>query len=78
MSRIAWGKTTYSEETARTIDEEMRSILDNCYKHVYKLLSDNRDKLEKLAKALIDNETMYAGEIYELLGITSREEHLFH
>ncbi len=72
------GENNYSEETARTIDEEMRSILDNCYKHVYKLLSDNRDKLEKLAKALIDNETMYAGEIYELLGITSREEHLFH
>jgi cell division protease FtsH len=72
------GENNYSEETARTIDEEMRSILDACYKHVYKLLSDNRDKLEKLAKALIDKETMYAGEIYELLGITSREEHLFH
>jgi cell division protease FtsH len=72
------GENNYSEETARTIDEEMRSILDTCYKHVYKMLSDNRDKLEMLAKALIDKETMYAGEIYELLGITSREEHLFH
>lgn len=72
------GENNYSEETARTIDEEMRSILEGCYKHVYQLLSDNRDKLEMLAKALIDKETMYAGEIYELLGITAREEHLFH
>lgn len=72
------GENTYSEETARTIDEEMRAILDRCYKHVYKLLSDNREQLDKLARALIDKETMYAGEIYELLGITSREEHLFH
>ena len=72
------GENTYSEETARTIDNEMRSILDVCYKRVMKMLTDNRDKLESLAKALLDKETMYAGEIYELLGITSREEHLFH
>lgn len=73
-----YGEKNYSEETARTIDQEMRSILKGCYKHVLKLLEDNRDKLEKLAQALLDKETMYAGEIYELLGITSREEHLFH
>jgi len=72
------GENTYSEATAQTIDEEMRAILDSCYKQVLALLTANKDKLEKLAKALLDKETMYAGEIYELLGITSREEHLFH
>jgi cell division protease FtsH len=72
------GENNYSEETARTIDDEMRSILDGCYQHVLKLLSDNRDKLEKLANALIEEETMYAGEIYQLLGIKPRTEHLFH
>ena len=71
------GENRYSEETARTIDEEMRSILDGCYQHVVKLLSDNRGMLEKLANELIDKETLYAGEIYELLNIKPRAEHLF-
>ncbi len=78
LGPLIYKNDDYSEATARTIDEEMRSILDSCYKHVLKLLTDNRDKLEALAKGLLDKETMYAGEIYELLGITSREEHLFH
>ena len=72
------GENKYSEETARTIDDEMRSILDGCYQHVMKLLADNRDKLETLANKLIEKETLYAGEIYELLSIKPRAEHLFH
>ncbi len=72
------GEKSYSEETARTIDDEMRSILDGCYKHVLKLLTENRDKLEVLANELLEKETLYAGEIYQLLGIEPRAEHLFH
>ena len=72
------GENNYSEETARTIDSEMRSILNGCYTHVMKLLADNRDKLEKLADELLEKETLYAGEIYQLLGIEPRAEHLFH
>jgi len=71
-------ETAYSQETARKIDEEMRSILDAGYQAVKKLLTENRDKLDMLAGALMEKETLYAGEIYQLLGIKSREEHLFH
>ena len=71
------GEFSYSEETARKIDDEVRSIMDTCYKKVMGLLGEHRTKLETLARALIEKETLYAGEIYQLLGITPREEHLF-
>ena len=72
------GEVSYSQETARKIDDVMRSIIDDCYQKVKKLLVDHREKLDLLAHELLDKETLYAGEIYKLLNITSREEHLFH
>ncbi len=76
--RQEYGEKNYSEETMKKIDEEMRSIMDICYKQVVKLLNDNREKLSMLAQALLNKETLYAGEIYQLLGIEPRAEHLFH
>ena len=38
------------------------------------LLKDNRDKLDLLAQALLEKETLYASDVYELLGIEPREE----
>jgi cell division protease FtsH len=72
--RDLYGQQNYSEDTASAIDREVRSILDACYKKTQDLLSANRDKLEKLAEALLENETMYASEIYELLGISPRQD----
>ena len=37
-----------------------------------KLLQENRDKLDKLSYELLEKETLYAAEIYELLGIEPR------
>lgn len=68
------GEFEYSQKTAEQIDEEVKSIIEVCYKQAHKLLSENRDKLDKLANALLEKETMYASEIYELLGITPRED----
>ena len=65
----------YSEHTLRLIEEEIKSIVDSSYKKALELLRTNKDKLDLLANALLDKETLYAGEIYELLGITSREQH---
>ncbi len=62
----------YSQETAKLIDDEVLKIMNQCYKDTKKLLLDNKDKLEKLANALLEKETMHASEIYELLGITPR------
>jgi cell division protease FtsH len=68
------GEFVYSQHTAERIDNEVRRITDDCYKKAQQLLTENRDKLDALAQALLEKETMYASEIYELLGITSRED----
>ncbi|MBP7854787.1 ATP-dependent zinc metalloprotease FtsH, partial [Candidatus Babeliales bacterium] len=67
-------KGGYSEKTFEMIDSEITKILNDQYDLAKQLLRDNRDKLDKLALALLDKETMYAAEIYELLGITPRED----
>jgi len=65
---------TYSQKTAEQIDLEVKNLLETCYKQAYQMISDNKDKLDKLANALLEKETMYASEIYELLGITPRQD----
>lgn len=71
------GDFVYSQKTAELIDQEVKDIIDRCYKEATDLLQQNRDKLTVLSNALLEKETMFAGEIYELLGITSREDHRF-
>ncbi|NBV40962.1 cell division protein FtsH, partial [bacterium] len=63
----------FSEQTFERIDKEVQKIIDEQYAFVVKMLHEHRDKLDVLAKALLEKETMYASEIYELLGITPRE-----
>jgi cell division protease FtsH len=67
----------YSEHTGRLIDEEVRAILEGLYGRTKQLLVDNQDKLEKLATVLLEKETLYAREVYELLEIKPRAEHSF-
>ena len=47
-----------SSETAREIDEETRRIIDECYGTAKSILEEHRDKLEKMADALIEFETL--------------------
>lgn len=65
---------SYSQKTAEKIDEAVRELLMKSYHDAQKLLKDNIDKLTLLAENLLEKETLYAGEVYELLGIKSREE----
>lgn len=69
------GDFPYSQETAQLIDREVRTLVENCYDRAKKLLIENNDKLKTLSEALLERETMGAEEIYELLGIQSRESH---
>ncbi|HLE76616.1 MAG TPA: ATP-dependent zinc metalloprotease FtsH [Candidatus Babeliales bacterium] len=71
------GDFVYSQKTAERIDREVQNIMDECYGRTMKLLTDNRDKLNLLAETLLEKETMYAEEIYELLGIEPRTQHRF-
>lgn len=67
-------KGGYSQKTFEKIDNEITRILDEQYDRAMQMLKDNRDKLDKLSFALLDKETLYASEIYELLGIEPRED----
>jgi cell division protease FtsH len=62
-------KKNYSDNTARIIDEEVRYIVDEAYHKAKDLLKNNQDKLEILAKALIEKEVMNGEEVKSLLGI---------
>ena len=64
----------YSEETARHIDAAIRRILDEARSAAEKLLSKNRAKLERLAAALLERETLIDNEIRGLLGFPARED----
>ncbi|MDR3356110.1 MAG: ATP-dependent zinc metalloprotease FtsH [Spirochaetaceae bacterium] len=62
----------YSEETARHIDAAIRGILDQCRSTAEKLLSKNRARLESLAAALLEKETLIDNEIRVLLRLPPR------
>ena len=53
----------YSEDTAIKIDQEVRKLVNNGYNTAKQILSDNRDTLEKIARALIEREVLDAHEI---------------
>lgn len=57
----------YSEATARLIDEEVRSILEDCRLKAQALLQENRERLDQLAKELLIQETLSLDEIEKLL-----------
>ena len=53
----------YSEDTAREIDEEVRRIVEEQYAVAKAVVVENRDKLERLAHALLERETLDSEEI---------------
>jgi cell division protease FtsH len=67
------GQFEYSQKTAEKIDEVVYQILTDMQTKTKALLEANKDKLKKLSLALLEKETMYADEIYELLKIEPRE-----
>jgi len=58
----------YSEETARVIDEEVSTIIEGAYKRAVQLLSDNKDKLVRLANRLLEKEVIFKDDLEEILG----------
>lgn len=68
-----------SAETTKMIDEEVRSIIDSCYARSQKILEENRDKLEAMKDALMEYETIDAGQIDDIMsGKTPREPENWH
>ncbi len=56
-----------SGETAKIIDEEVRRVVDECYSRANQILVDNRDKLDKMAEALIQFETIDSDQIDDIM-----------
>jgi len=62
------GVKAYSEHTAQRIDEEVKRIVDNCYKEVEQLLEEKKELIEALAERLLDKESINLPEIIEVIG----------
>jgi cell division protease FtsH len=56
-----------SEETMKKVDAEVRKIIDAQYAVARKLLEENRDKVEAMAKALLELETIDAEQIDDIM-----------
>jgi cell division protease FtsH len=56
-----------SEATMQKVDAEIRRIIDQQYRLARKLLEDNRDKVEAMAKALLEFETLDADQIGDIM-----------
>ena len=61
----------YSEKTAQTIDEEIRSIVEGCYKETYTLMEKNKPLLDKLSARVLEKETLDEEEIRLICGLPS-------
>ncbi len=57
----------YSEDTAIKIDQEVRKLVSSGYTTAKQILADNRDVLERIARALIEREVLDANEIKMLV-----------
>lgn len=65
---IGWGMgRDYSEEAARSIDEEVRRILEENYGRSLSIIRENRRKMERLATALMQVETLDRTEFERLM-----------
>ena len=57
----------YSEETARVIDGEIKKFIDNAFNEATRVLTDNRDVVEKIALALLEFETLDASHLRDII-----------
>ena len=64
----------YSEEIARSIDDEIRRIIEEAHDRARGVLSAHREQLDSTAKILIERETLERGEFEALLAGTPEEE----
>ena len=58
----------YSEETARVIDEEVKSIIDDVRVRAREMLTEKREKLNEMAEALLKKEVLGPKDLVEILG----------
>ncbi|WP_426275434.1 ATP-dependent zinc metalloprotease FtsH [Chryseobacterium sp. S-02] len=67
QSEYSFGKP-YSEETAKKIDIEIKSIIENQYDRAIQILTENKDKLDALANKLLEKEVIFREDLEEVFG----------
>ncbi len=68
------GGSEVSEQTQQLIDEEMRRIVDESHEQVVELINGNRGKLDALAEALLEHETLDEEDAYAAAGVERRHD----
>ncbi len=63
----------FAEETQAKIDDAVSDMLTKAEKRAVQLLSDNQDKLRRLAALLVANETINGSEVYAIAGVPEPE-----
>jgi cell division protease FtsH len=59
----------YSEATAREVDTEVKRIADECFVDAIRLLTEHRAQLDKLAQALLKDDSLDEDQILSVTGI---------
>jgi cell division protease FtsH len=69
LGRPRW----YSEDTARLVDHEVKRIVDECHQQALDILRRERRRLEALAEALLQRESLDEAEIHQVVGELQRQ-----
>jgi len=67
LGRDIMAERDFSEETAATVDDEVRNLVEQAYRRAKEVLLNNRQLLDKLAEMLIEKETVDAEELQDLI-----------
>ncbi len=67
LGRDIMSERDFSEETAATIDSEVRQLVEEAYQRAKQVLTENRHILNQLSEILIEKETVDSEELQELL-----------
>lgn len=67
LGRDIMSERDFSEETAATIDDEVRNLVEQAYRRAKEVLVNNRHILDRLAEMLVEKETVDAEELQDLL-----------
>ncbi len=67
-------RRNYSENIAKTIDEEVKRLIDEAHSKAREVIKENNAKLQKIAKELLEKETIEKEEFEKIMGIESKTE----
>ena len=70
------GAAEVSPETQRLLDDEVRRLVTEAQREVVTLLTENRARLDALASALLEHETLDEDDAYEAAGVTRPQSRL--